>query len=356
MREWSLYYLINSDADRMAMPFKRVVLCLSFFKGPKVDSWVMLQIGWLQNVTTRQHNLITPQDPRLWNIFKAEFCRAFTDTAREQNMYKKLVALKMIGGDLNTYIMDFEKLAQDAGYHLDEKGPLILFRRGLPYGLHKAVVDKVHLAPVTIDQWQQAAKQQQVAYADWRALMGDTPRAPQDCHQHWRGALDQRNNRRRDPDTMDIDTIEINSLTKDEKDEYMKKGLCFYCKGIGHVSHNYPKKKGRGQDNQQGGGSRQWNSPPVARAAQIEEQPRIEDKEVDLKELTKHFKKLRKEEQNALFEDILASKDFTNCPNPLAWARTVQARIDCISKKNQMTIKIPYTSIQKMVEICALTS
>jgi hypothetical protein len=31
---------------------------------------------------------------------------------------------------------------------------------------------------------------------------------------------------------------------------------------------------------------------------------------VDLKELTKHFKKLRKEEQNALFEDILASKDF----------------------------------------------
>jgi hypothetical protein len=42
------------------------------------------------------------------------------------------------------------------------------------------------------------------------------------------------------------------------------------------------------------------------------------------------------------------------CPNPLAWARTVQARIDCISKRNQMTIKIPYTSIKKMAEICAL--
>jgi hypothetical protein len=45
---------------------------------------------------------------------------------------------------------------------------------------------------------------------------------------------------------------------------------------------------------------------------------------------------------------------FLNHPNPLAWARTVQARIDCISKRNQMTIKIPYTSIQKMAEICAL--
>jgi hypothetical protein len=140
--------------------------------------------------------------------------------------------------------------------------------------------------------------------------MGEAPRAPPDHHQCWRGTLDQRNNRRRDPDAMDIDAIEIASLTKEEKDEYMKKGLHFYCKGTGHVSHNCPKKKGRSQDNQWGGSSRQWNSLPAARAAQIEEQPRIEDKEVDLKELTKHFKKLGKEEQNALFEDILASKDF----------------------------------------------
>jgi hypothetical protein len=218
----------------------------------------------------------------------------------------------MTAGDLDTYIADFEKLAQDAGYALNEKGALILFRKGLPYGLHKAVVDKAQPAPTTLDQWQQAAKQQQIAYADWKALMGDTPRAPQgDRRQNWRGALDRRNNRRqRDPDAMDVDAIEINSLTKDEKDEYMKKGLCFYCKGTGHVSRNCPKKKGRGQDNQRGGSSRQWNAPPAARAAQIEEQPKNEDKEGDLKELTKRFKKLGKEEQNALFEDILASEDF----------------------------------------------
>jgi hypothetical protein len=143
----------------------------------------MTQIRWLQDVTNRQHNPIAPQDPRLWNIFEGEFQRAFTDTAREQNAYKKLVVLKMTGGDLNTYIVDFEKLAEDAGYSLNEKGALILFRKGLPYGLHKAIVDKMHPAPVTIDQWQQAARQQQVAYTEWKALMGDTPRAPQDQRQ-----------------------------------------------------------------------------------------------------------------------------------------------------------------------------
>jgi hypothetical protein len=312
MREWSLYYLINSDADRMATPFKRVALCLSFFKGPKVDSWVMLQIGWLQNVTTRQHNPITHQDPRLWDIFEAEFRRAFTDTVREQNAYKRLVVLKMTGGDLDTYIADFEKLAQDAGYTLNEKGALILFRKGLPFRLHKVVADKAHPAPVTLDQWQQAARQQQVAYTKWKALMGEVPRVPQgDRRSHWRGALDQRNNRRqRDPNAMDVDAVEINSLTKDEKDKYMKKGLCFYCKGTSHVSCNCPRKKGQSQDNQRGGSSRQWNTPPAARAAQIKEQPKNEDKEEDLKELTKRFKKLGKEEQNALFEDILASEDF----------------------------------------------
>jgi hypothetical protein len=109
---------------------------------------------------------------------------------------------------------------------------------------------------------------------------------------------------------MDVDAIEINSLTKEEKDEYMKKGLCFYCKGTGHILRNCPKKKGWSQDNQRGGSSRQWNPAPTARATQIEEQPKVEDKEGDLKELTKCFKKLGKEEQNALFEDILASEDF----------------------------------------------
>jgi hypothetical protein len=257
MREWELYFLINSDTDRMATPFKRVALCLSFIRGLKVDSWITLQMRWLRTITMRQHNPIAPQDERIWALFKAEFLWSFTDMAKEQNTYKKLVTLKMTGGDLDTYIADFKKLAQDVGYHLNEKGAIILFRRGLPLRLHKAVVDKVHPAPQTIQQWQDAAGEQQIAYANWKAMMGEVLRTPPDCCQCWKGTLDQRNRRReRDPDTMDVDTIEITSLSKEERDEYMKKGLCFYCKGTNHVSCDCPKKKGRGQDYQRGGNPR----------------------------------------------------------------------------------------------------
>jgi hypothetical protein len=111
---------------------------------------------------------------------------------------------------------------------------------------------------------------------------------------------------------MDVDNMEINSLTKEERDKYMKKGLCFYCKGTGHVSCNCPKKKGKNQNSQQGGNWRRQNPPPpTVRAAQTEEQPKIEEvKELDLKELAKHFKQLSQEEQDTIFESILTSLDF----------------------------------------------
>jgi hypothetical protein len=45
---------------------------------------------------------------------------------------------------------------------------------------------------------------------------------------------------------------------------------------------------------------------------------------------------------------------FLTCPNPPAWVRTLQSRIDCMGKRNQMTIKVSYSSIQKTAKICAL--
>jgi hypothetical protein len=109
-------------------------------------------------------------------------------------------------------------------------------------------MDKVHPLPQNLAAWQQAAREQQVVYAEWLAMMGPDPGRPQDQCQRWQNALNQRG-RRRDPDMMDVDAIEINTLTKEEKDKCMKKGQCFYCKGTGHISCNCPKKKGKQQGN-----------------------------------------------------------------------------------------------------------
>jgi Retrotransposon gag protein len=113
---------------------------------------------WLRDVTSRQHNQINPLDEQLWKTFEEEFQRSFTDTAIEQNAYKKLISLKMTEGNLNTYIVEFERLAEDVGYHSNERGTILLFRKGLPYRLHKAILEKVHPALHTLAQWQQAAR------------------------------------------------------------------------------------------------------------------------------------------------------------------------------------------------------
>jgi hypothetical protein len=114
----------------------------------------------------------SPLDEQLCRTFEEEFQRSFfTNTVKEQNIYKKLIILKMLGGDLNTYIMEFRRLTEDARYHSNEQETILLFRKGLPYELHKAIVDKVHPVPHTLTQWQHAAREQQVIYADWKATM-----------------------------------------------------------------------------------------------------------------------------------------------------------------------------------------
>jgi hypothetical protein len=42
---------------------------------------------------------------------------------------------------------------------------------------------------------------------------------------------------------MDIDTTQLNSLTKEERDTLMKAGKCFKCFQPGHVSCNCPQRQ-----------------------------------------------------------------------------------------------------------------
>ena len=44
---------------------------------------------------------------------------------------------------------------------------------------------------------------------------------------------------------MDIDivTTAINAMSYEERGEFLRKGLCFYCKQPGHISRNCPEKE-----------------------------------------------------------------------------------------------------------------
>ena len=53
----------------------------------------------------------------------------------------------------------------------------------------------------------------------------------------------QRDNSKRDPNAMDVDTIQVNQLSAEAKEKCVKEGRCFRCQEQGHRSMECPHKK-----------------------------------------------------------------------------------------------------------------
>jgi Retrotransposon gag protein len=75
-----------------------------------VANWKKTQVEWLNDVTTRQVNLVQINNPWLWNTFCNEFTHAFADMMEEEQAERKLQDLYMKESEINEYICDFEDL------------------------------------------------------------------------------------------------------------------------------------------------------------------------------------------------------------------------------------------------------
>jgi Retrotransposon gag protein len=93
--------------------------------------------------TTRRIDPVHQNNEALWDSFKRDFRRAFTDTARTQNAQHKLMALKMKGDKLDVYIAKFDHLSLEARWEPNAKGTTILFCKGLKPQLHHAILKRV---------------------------------------------------------------------------------------------------------------------------------------------------------------------------------------------------------------------
>ncbi len=56
------------------------------------------------------------------------------DTLNKENAYQQLINLKMQPGQLDKYILTFERLARIAGWDKDTPGTIEFFKKGLPVG------------------------------------------------------------------------------------------------------------------------------------------------------------------------------------------------------------------------------
>ncbi len=79
------------------------------------------------------------------------------DTLNKENTYQQLINLKMQPGQLDKYILTFERLAGIARWDKDAPGTIEFFKKGLPPGLYQACLMRETI-PQNMADWQKTTR------------------------------------------------------------------------------------------------------------------------------------------------------------------------------------------------------
>jgi Retrotransposon gag protein len=205
LQAFGLYRAINRQHIRMREPYNRIMMMLSYMKGPKINDWVWEKATLLETVVS--NGTANPNDEHVWNTFLEEFTDTFTDTTRREQATLDLINIQMKGEDLDTYISTFHHLRERAGWELDAQGTMLMFRRGLKRPLATAIVERMHPRPQTLQQWYQSARAHHAAYAENKATFAN-PFLRHDGRNKWEQALKGKGKSwQRNDDAMDVDAV-----------------------------------------------------------------------------------------------------------------------------------------------------
>ena len=107
----------------MINPMKRTALMLGFIKGPNIKDWVKHWTNW----TLKEFNIGTlATSKQYWNMVSQAFQQAF-ECAEDKHCH-----ILFIPGDVDTFIAQFESLAEEAQYPVDAAPTLTMFTSKLP--------------------------------------------------------------------------------------------------------------------------------------------------------------------------------------------------------------------------------
>ena len=173
LHKFGNYINLNPDQESASIPYQCVILAISFIQGPQIDDWAKEQKDALKAKLLPPRNLAQTEEV-LWTEFEDRFRTAFTDTAKEQQAYQKLLDLCMIGNDIDTYNTKFNHLLTQSGSPRGDKGTIERYHRGLRRGIALKIYDKNPM-PQSLDEWQEAARTEVLRQAQINADLGPNP-------------------------------------------------------------------------------------------------------------------------------------------------------------------------------------
>ena len=123
LHEFGNYVDLNPDQESASIPYRHVILAISFIQGPQIDDWAKEQKDALKAKLLPPHNLAQTNEI-LWTEFKDRFRTAFTNITKEQQAYQKLLDLCMAGNNIDTYNTKFNHLLTQSGWPRGDKGTI----------------------------------------------------------------------------------------------------------------------------------------------------------------------------------------------------------------------------------------
>jgi hypothetical protein len=137
---------------------------------------------------------------------------------------------------------------------------IIAYRRSLKQPLHNAILDHQWPQPDTLLEWQDAARQYNAAWVEKHAFgalhgsgtlghlveaISGQSKTRTNTSQHTgqsNRTTQTRTRQEHDPNAMDVDVVQTGHMSNKERQKLIKEGRCFYCKDVGHLSQECPKK------------------------------------------------------------------------------------------------------------------
>jgi len=183
-----------------------------------------------------------PTEEALWNNFRADFRAAYQDTVAEENAYAQLKGLRMVEDRVDEYIAHFKVLLTRAGWSRRDKGSIDIFFNGLTKAVQRKILSLYAILPVTIDEWQTAARQVVQRYRLMNVKIGPWKPKEYKPNPKWERNKKGQYRKARNPDAMDVDTADI-EVSAAETSKGRPKVWCFFYDNEGHMKKDCRKFK-----------------------------------------------------------------------------------------------------------------
>jgi hypothetical protein len=238
LQEIKIYLLANGDA--YPTDLDKVLFVLSYMSDGDANSWKEEFFDTAEQKAAQNNSTLS------LGTYKALIdliIKDFSPYDAPKDAIYEMKELKMGNTTIEEHVAKFKMLVTKS--KLAKNDAIVeYFRETLPIPLQRNILS-LSTPPTDLDGWYEWAIKLQNNFLRMKSAISKTPNRGGNTTSNTNKKTNEKGPRRfyfdqsqKDPNAMDVD-----AMTTEERTALMKKGACFICKTIGHISRDCPNKK-----------------------------------------------------------------------------------------------------------------